>query len=222
MDNLFYYNQFKAVPEEAKKEIKGGRLKGFTDINPVWRIRTLTESFGPCGVGWNVNLVNERIIPGGKDEVAVFIDVELKYKLESGEWSEPVFGTGGSLLVANESSGVRLDDEAFKKAYTDAISVACKALGIGADVYWSKDSTKYTSGSSAENSNDAKNFSKDEADKLRKIIIGMAAKAGRDEKRAIMFAEELVETATKTFVKWADMDVGLLTKVKVELAKRIS
>lgn len=28
-------------------------------------------------------------------------------------------------------------------ALTDAISVACKALGIGADVYWDKDSTKY-------------------------------------------------------------------------------
>lgn len=66
------------------------------------------------------------------------------------------------------------------------------------------------------------NYADAEAENLRKIIIGMAAKAGRDEKRAIMFAEELVETATKTFVKWADMDVGLLTKVKVELAKRIS
>lgn len=29
-------------------------------------------------------------------------------------------------------------------AYTDALSVACKALGIGADIYWSKDKTKYT------------------------------------------------------------------------------
>ena len=28
-------------------------------------------------------------------------------------------------------------------AYTDAISVACKALGVGADVYWQADRTKY-------------------------------------------------------------------------------
>jgi uncharacterized protein with PIN domain len=28
-------------------------------------------------------------------------------------------------------------------AYTDAISVACKLLGFGADVYWAKDNTKY-------------------------------------------------------------------------------
>ena len=29
-------------------------------------------------------------------------------------------------------------------ALTDAISVSCKALGVGADVYWDKDDTKYT------------------------------------------------------------------------------
>jgi hypothetical protein len=31
----------RVVPNEAKKEIKGGRLSGFTDINPMWRIKTL-------------------------------------------------------------------------------------------------------------------------------------------------------------------------------------
>ena len=33
-----------------------------------------------------------------------------------------------------------------KMALTDAISVACKSLGIGADVYWNKDNTKYNDG----------------------------------------------------------------------------
>jgi len=50
---------------------------------------------------------------------------------------------GGSMLIATEKDGKRTDDEAYKKAYTDAQSVACKALGIGADVYWEKDPTKY-------------------------------------------------------------------------------
>jgi len=36
-----------------------------------------------------------------------------------------------------------LSDECFKMALTDAISVAAKALGIGADVYFEKDKTKY-------------------------------------------------------------------------------
>ena len=59
MDNLYYYNQGRAVPEEAKKEIRGGRLSGKTDINPVWRIKKLTELFGPCGIGWYYKSVRE-------------------------------------------------------------------------------------------------------------------------------------------------------------------
>ena len=61
----------------------------------------------------------------------------------NGEWSEAIQGIGGSSFVTNEKNGLYTSDECFKMALTDAISVACKALGIGADVYWDKDSTKY-------------------------------------------------------------------------------
>ena len=47
------------------------------------------------------------------------------------------------MFVAKEKSGMYTSDECFKMALTDAISVACKALGVGADVYWDKDKTKY-------------------------------------------------------------------------------
>lgn len=40
MENMEIYNSTRAVPQEAKKEIKGGRLSGKTDINPMWRIKT--------------------------------------------------------------------------------------------------------------------------------------------------------------------------------------
>lgn len=52
MDNLEFYNSARSVPQEALREIKAGRLKGFTDINPMWRDKKLTELFGPCGIGW--------------------------------------------------------------------------------------------------------------------------------------------------------------------------
>lgn len=52
MDNLELYNRVRSVPEEAKKAITAGRTKGFTDINPMWRIKKLTEEFGVCGIGW--------------------------------------------------------------------------------------------------------------------------------------------------------------------------
>ena len=46
--------------------------------------------------------------------------------------------------MAKEKNGLYTSDECFKMALTDAISVACKALGFGADIYWANGRTKYT------------------------------------------------------------------------------
>jgi hypothetical protein len=142
MDNLEFYNKVRAVPSEAKKEIKAGRTKGMTDINPMWRIKALTELFGPCGIGWYYNPVKKWLEPF-ENTVAAFVDIELFVKHEN-EWSMPIYGTGGSMFVAKENAGPYVSDECYKMATTDAISVACKQLGIGADVYWNSDKSKYT------------------------------------------------------------------------------
>lgn len=142
MGNTAIYEEVRTVPDEAKKPILGGRLKGMTDINPMWRIKRLTEVFGPCGVGWYYEITNKWMEPGAGGETAAFCDINLFIK-EDGEWSKPIPGTGGSMFVANERNGPYTSDECYKMALTDAISVACKALGMAADVYWDKDRTKY-------------------------------------------------------------------------------
>lgn len=141
MGNLDLYEKVRVVPQEAQKPITGGRLKNMTDINPMWRIKTLTEQFGVCGVGWYYKVTNRWMVDHG-DETAAFVELDLYIKTD-GEWSQPISGIGGSMFASKERSGVYVDDECFKKATTDAISVACKQLGIGADIYWQKDSTKY-------------------------------------------------------------------------------
>lgn len=139
MDNLEIYNRGKSVPNAAKRTIKGGRLNGKTDINPMWRISVLTEMFGPCGLGWKYTITRREMVPGANGEVSCFVDIELRYSYE-GVWSEPIPGTGGSSFIAKERDGLYTSDECFKMALTDALSVACKALGIGADVYWEQGS----------------------------------------------------------------------------------
>lgn len=148
MDNLAIYNAVRVVPPNAQKSIGGGRLKGMTDINPMFRIKTLTEQFGPCGIGWKYTITDKRLEPGANDEIVAFVDISLHIKVD-GEWSEAIPGTGGSMFVAKERSGLYTSDEAYKMALTDALSVACKALGVGADIYWDADRTKY-SGNNAE------------------------------------------------------------------------
>lgn len=142
MDNMKIYNSVAEVPKEAQKTIGAGRLKGMTDINPMWRIRKLTETFGVVGFGWKYAITDKRIIEGADGTVCAFVDIDLFVKIDD-KWSEAIQGTGGSQFVAVERNGKYTSDECFKMALTDALSVACKALGIGANVYWSAGGTKY-------------------------------------------------------------------------------
>lgn len=142
MENLEIYNKLRECPTEAIKPINAGRLKGMSDINPMWRIKALTEVFGPCGIGWWYTIDKQWLEAGNGPEVAAFCNITLFYKW-AGEESNGIPGTGGSGFVKVEKNGPYTSDECFKMALTDAISVAAKALGAAADIYWQQDRTKY-------------------------------------------------------------------------------
>lgn len=145
-ENMKFYEAGREVPEEAQRKIEKGRLAGFTDINPMWRIKKLTEMFGPAGIGWwTRNEKKEIMCDEITNQKCAFLSLDLiVVDPETGEESHAIHGEGGASMVAQERTGPHLSDECFKMAYTDALSVACKALGIGADVYFEKDKTKYT------------------------------------------------------------------------------
>ena len=77
---LEIYDAVRAVPENAKKLISGGRLNGKTDINPMWRIKALTERFGPCGIGWKYTIDRQWTELGAKGETAAFCNISLYIK----------------------------------------------------------------------------------------------------------------------------------------------
>ena len=54
--NLSIFNGVKSVPAAALREIQAGRLRGKSDISPMWRIQKMTEVFGACGIGWKYEL----------------------------------------------------------------------------------------------------------------------------------------------------------------------
>lgn len=141
MGNMDIYNRVRSVPTEATKPFTNGRFSG-TDVNPMWRIKALTEQFGPCGIGWYFEVLSERCEEHGDVTISI-VDINLYIKVD-GEWSKPIFGTGGNQLVTAKGM---VSDEGYKMALTDALSVACKHLGVAADVYFAKDAdfgTKYS------------------------------------------------------------------------------
>lgn len=140
MNNMEIYGYARSVPDYAKKPISGGRLNGKTDIRPQWRTQVLTELFGPCGFGWKYEITSQRLEKGEGKEVKAFVDINLYVKIGD-EWSAAIPGIGGNSYIDNKGY---TNDECFKMALTDALSVACKQLGIGADVYMGAERTKYT------------------------------------------------------------------------------
>jgi hypothetical protein len=143
MENMEIWGKLNQPPKWALKEIKGGRLNGKTDINPQWRYQAATEIFGPCGVGWKYVLKRLLSEDGCEGQKFAFAEIMFYHKVD-GEWSDPIPGIGGSMLVEKETKGLHASDEGYKMAVTDALSVAMKMLGVAADIYmglW--DGSKY-------------------------------------------------------------------------------
>ena len=145
--NLSVYEQMRSCPENALRKIQSGRLTGKSDINPMWRLKKMTEVFGICGIGWRYSVTKMWTESYGT-EVKSFVNIDLFVRdPETKEWSEAIPGTGGSSFVAKEKGGAHVSDECYKMALTDALSVSMKALGMAADVYFAADAdlgTKYS------------------------------------------------------------------------------
>ena len=133
-NNLKIWNDIKRPPSSVLKKIDFGYLKGKSDINPQWRLMAMTQAFGVVGHGWTYRIVRTWSETGSDGQVMAFSEVAVKTKL-NGEWGEEFFGTGGSTIVEFSKGNLKSNDEGYKMATTDALSVAFKAVGVAADIY---------------------------------------------------------------------------------------
>ncbi len=135
------WNKVKTPPDAALKPIKGGRMVGKTDIDPMWRLQALTEQLGPIGGDWWYEII-EHWTEHVHDEVICTVRINLY----TGDSLRPIPGIGSNKILVQENKGPHVNDEGYKMALTDALSVAMKQLGVAADVYMGKmDSSKYNS-----------------------------------------------------------------------------
>jgi hypothetical protein len=123
------------VPTEYLKAIQVGSLKGKTDINPQWRLRAMTETYGLCGEGWTHKAEDRWTQECPEGQIMCFVSVAVTYKDDSGVEHGPVMGIGGDFLVAKNKHGLSPNDEAWAMAYTDALGKALKCIGVASDIY---------------------------------------------------------------------------------------
>jgi hypothetical protein len=177
-----FYKKLATPPKDALKTIQAGRLKGYSDIKPQWRIEIMTDVFGLCGFGWKYTVVRTWTETGAGGQVFAFADVNLYVKVNE-EWSEPIPGTGGNMLIVQEKSQLYHNDEAYKMAITDALSVAMKFIGVAADIYRGhSDTSKYTLADIP--SEPKKEYKEDNRPWLTEVVLNKAIeriKAGEDD-----------------------------------------
>lgn len=178
-------------PSHTKAFTRGGGFKG-TAIKPMWSYRRMTEEFGPCGLGWGVGDPVFQVVPGCDGEVLVYCTASVWYRHEERDCR--VYGVGGDKVVNKFSSGLKSDDEAFKKAFTDAVTNALKLIGVGADVHMGMfDDNKYVNTMKAE-------FAEEPADKPAARKSSAALK--RDDVWPV-FQHELSETTAANLSRFA-------------------
>lgn len=120
----------KTAPTHVKGFKRSGGFEG-TAIRPMYTWGKLTQYFGPFGIGWGCNEPSFQIVNGAEGEVLVYCTISAWY----GKQENILWGVGGDKIVSKNKYGLSSDDEAFKKAFTDALGNAFKFIGCSADVH---------------------------------------------------------------------------------------
>lgn len=181
-DNLRHWEALgRTDPAHTKPFKRSGGFSG-TAIKPIWTERRLTETFGPCGIGWGCDEPQFTTMPAN-DEVLVYCTLRCWYK--DGDRVGVLYGVGGDKVIVKEQRGPRADDEAFKKAFTDALGNAFKHLGAGADIHMGRfDDSKYVAQTRQEfangdtESDDSAGFVKVLSTAQRETLIARVKEAG--------------------------------------------
>lgn len=97
---------------------------GFTSIDAYSQIKRATEVWGPVGTGWGWRILEEKAVEG-----LYIITIDFQYQGQS----FPVVAS--SSLTMGTGDKKRPDEDAPKKALTDAITKALSYLGFNADVF---------------------------------------------------------------------------------------
>lgn len=122
-------------PTQTKK-IEGKPYKG-TSPKAYWLIQRATETFGPIGLGWGVDIKDHGFQKLDDVTISHWIIIVLWYMKDGQKCSFEQ--SGGSKAMYKASTGMVYDEDAIKKSKTNATVKALSLLGFAGDIhagYW--------------------------------------------------------------------------------------
>lgn len=165
-DNLAIWNAVSKTDPKYTKQVNIGRK--FTSIDGYYMIKRATEIMGPVGDGWAWSAEHSTLTLG--DRVIAVCDVLVT--THNRVW--------GPVRAMNEiiSAKGRFDEDAPKKAMTDALTKALSHLGIASDVYLGMfDDNKYVQEVTQEFAEKVEKISKTQLS----VLNDLADEAGTDK-----------------------------------------
>lgn len=141
-DNKALWNSVCMTDPKAVKPITGKQYSG-NSPKPYWIVERLTDTFGPCGIGWGFVVLNERFERFSDTDTLHVALVRLWYMLgeNRGEF-EQIGQTKASYTTA--AGKFMLDEDAPKKSVTDALVKCASYLGFAGDIFSGRwDDSKY-------------------------------------------------------------------------------
>lgn len=119
-------------PDYTKSFNRGGGFKG-TSTNATYLAKKATNQFGPIGIGWGYNVIDETYQPGQDKDVIHVVRIKLWYEWNGKRGEVEHFGQ--TQFVGKNKNGYFTDEEAPKKSLTDAVSKCLSLLGFAADIH---------------------------------------------------------------------------------------
>lgn len=167
---------FKTDPKFTKP-ITGKTYSG-TSPDPYYVISRMTDEFGPCGDGWGVEILDDKIVEVPQEKAGLhYCRISLWYMNGNKKCSVQAFG-GTQLYYTSSKGKFIFDDDAPKKSMTDAMVKAASMIGMCGDIFMGLyDDAKYINGLKEEfRKQDSRNLTQLQQTGLEAILTALRAK----------------------------------------------
>lgn len=151
-ENLDLWRKVERTDPTQTKKITGKAYQG-NSPKPHFLIFKATETFGPCGLGWGFDIVEEKLLDGALLDPGFYERIHMARVRVWYEWNGKrgqVEHVGQTLFCgrrkgdSNKPGLPFTDEDAPKKSVTDALIKALSMIGFAGDIFMGRyDDSKY-------------------------------------------------------------------------------